>query len=143
MIRLLIVTLLLIFAEVSCSEQISSHFKDYGDAVLSQSWIGNWIPRGFPTDAVEIFESHDLENNAVIMKYRVHRSIKRALDSTCKKIENSNAIDFAVIREKWWPAPLYGKAWGSSNEYWYYICQSGHYAVQFLDTTTAYYWRNK
>lgn len=127
---------------INCSEQFSSYFKNYNEAVQSQSWKGNWIPRNLPKDAVNISESHNLDINAVILKYETNRNMKNALDSSCSTIQNVNELDFAVIREKWWPTPLFGNAKLSSNEYWYYQCENGFYAVQFSEKTTVYYWKN-
>ena len=133
---------LAVMLTINCSEQFSSNFKDYNEVVQSQSWEGNWIPRDLPKDAVNIYESHDLDINAVIMRYETQRNMKKTLYSSCSSIQNVNELKFAVIREKWWPAPLFGDAKISSHEYWYYRCKNGFYAVQFREKSTVYFWQN-
>jgi hypothetical protein len=127
----------------NCSDKISSYFANQKEAINSTSWEGNWIPKRLPIDAYDIYETHDLDLNAIIMKYKANRNLKKDFDTTLIKIQAVNIPKYALIGEKWWPAPLYKEARYSSNEYWYYEDSTGNYAVQFMDTATAYYWRNK
>lgn len=126
---------------ISCSflERFDSHFDDYSKVIESQSWKGGWLPRNLPKDAFDIYESHDLDTNERIVWFKVINDFKAVLDSSCQSV-TIEKIEFLRINAEWWPQPLYDKAVFPSHEFYYYICESGYFAIPSRDKNYVYFW---
>ena len=136
------ILLLLILLVSGCDffERKDNKYKDYSEAIESQSWKGGWLPELLPKDAINIFESHYIDRPSVIVSFEFTGDFKAVLDNKCTKTPH---IKFADMNASWWPNNLTGEAFGSSHEYHYYKCfDKGvcYFAIPF-DQQKAYFWR--
>lgn len=122
-------------------ERSDSNFKNYNEAIESDSWKGNWLPKQLPEDAINIYESHYIDDTRTIVAFEFHGNFGEQLKKDCKKTDGFNNIKLASMNAKWWPNSLVGNGFASSHEYYYYVCSETEYFAIPFDKKEAYFWR--
>ena len=122
----------LVISSCNSVERFDNQYKDYAEAIESQSWKGGWLPRLLPKDAVNISESHYIDRPSIIVSFEFRENFKTVLDAACTKTDGYH-IEFYDMTTDWWPGSLVGEARVSSDEYYYYRCSdgSGYFAIPF------------
>jgi hypothetical protein len=129
------------FAACELTERFDSNYKNYNEAIDSNSWKGHWLPRQLPEDAINILESHYVDSSRTIATFEFSVDFREKLKNDCKENNRIDNIKFANMNAKWWPNSLVGSAAASSHEYYYYTCSETEYFAIPFSENRAYFWR--
>lgn len=100
------VPILLALTTLGCGEQRVVHYASYLDASRDGAVLRGWIPSYVPQSAVEIVEVHDLDTNALLMRFRADPDAVRMM------VASLGSIDPKELRP--WPrnmSPPRGVPW--------------------------------
>lgn len=84
-------------------------YINYSEAIESQSWKGEWLPKLLPKDAINAFESHYIDMICTIVSFNFLEDFKEILDLECTKTGGYH-IEFTSLKASWWPNELTEKA---------------------------------
>jgi len=127
---------------LSCQEQISVHYGNRVAAVKDSAFERGWLPSQIPSDAVNIYEQHDIDTNRVWIRFDVPTSTRAQLLRSLQQIQDDRIgqLRFPTPRRaNWWDLgivrarsngvnevkpPIYSADWHQPNSGFVFIDQS-------------------
>jgi len=100
--------LFLCFLLFSCGDVTDGFYKTLGDAKKSGDYEKGWLPRILPDSSYEIYERHDLDTNAVWVRFKVNKKDIVKLSSQLEEVQSVeiDSIQFPEPPVKWWPREI-------------------------------------
>ena len=134
--------LLFVLFICSCSkwETSENFYKTYNDAVAQDALKRGWIPEIIPESAINIYEKHDIDTNALILTFKYKDGLNSVLVDTCQQL-NVSEVKWPKIKAQWWPSDLTEMSKFSTPRFIFYYCSqySGYFAINTNDRE-AYFW---
>lgn len=89
---------------VGCAwEQPSSSFDNLDGAVESGMVAAGWLPAWIPSSATRLKERHDIDTNAVILRFEFDMSIGSPAFFKGCKIVSAKRVESPRLDAWWWP----------------------------------------
>ncbi|KJR40727.1 hypothetical protein MCHI_003371 [Candidatus Magnetoovum chiemensis] len=130
-----------------------SFYQTYGEAIDKGAVNRGWVPDFIPSDAIKIFERHNIDSNEITIKFNYFPSNLSPIYRSCNKIERSQA-QYPRRSPRWWSDNLKpSAAFFNGSSYEFFLCNveikyesspsQKRTAFLALDNTTltAWFWQ--
>lgn len=99
-----LIIILLILLLFSCGELQDSFYKTLDDAKRSGAVERGWLPPVLPDSSCDIYERHDLDTNAVWIRFKINKNDMDKLLSQMEEVPPAemDVVQFPEPRIKWW-----------------------------------------
>jgi hypothetical protein len=127
-------------AIAACSETVDSRYKSYPEAVAAGAVSRGWVPSWLPHQASEILEVHDIDTNAVMLRFSYPKGLQVRPPANCHRTTAAE-VKAAPFKRAWWPDAIPARSGGTANhEYW--KCADQCVAI-LADQQQGFVWSSK
>lgn len=93
---------------LACSETKDNFYKTIDEARRNSAFDKGWIPDILPASSREIHERHDLDTNAVWLRFKFDKTDVKGLIDQLEEIKPAeiNTIEITRPNVNWWPKDL-------------------------------------
>jgi hypothetical protein len=129
-----------ILVAAACQETFESRFDNHAALERSSSSRGDWIPKWVPSSARDIYERHNIDTNASLLRFSYGSPDEPPFGSACKPTA-THCGRGSHLSADWWPDDL-GSERAPSDRYQLFECaeESGCLAV-VKSEKEAFFWR--
>lgn len=124
---LFIILGLVVGCEQWSKETIDNHFASLTETEAKDTMNRGWIPSWLPQTATDIFETHNIDSNAIMLRFSFPAHNDLVLPPTCKKT-SVNALPLPPFKRTWWPDDL-----TTSSTYLFFECVADGYWYLAVD----------
>lgn len=114
--KLIILSLCLLL--FSCGDVEDGYYKTLDDAKRSGDYEKGWLPPILPDSSYEIYERHDLDTNAVWIRFRVNKKGISELAAQLEEIQSNEigTVQFPALHVEWWPKEIKKSSIGEKQD---------------------------
>lgn len=112
------------------------------DSGVHRSIRQGWIPPWIPANATDVYEAHDLDNNASILRYTLPQGATFIMPNSCHAID-PELLPPARLRRAWWPREILEIRTDDNTAPVFFTCHEtgGGYAAVLTPENKVYLWR--
>jgi hypothetical protein len=111
----------------ACSETFDTTYKSYSEAVSAGAVSRGWVPNWLPEQASDILEVHNIDSNAVMLRFSYPETVTVALPANCRRTTLAE-VTAPPFKRSWWPADVpEGNSSTPKHEYW--NCANQHVVI--------------
>ena len=112
---------------VACSDTFERTYKTRTEAEYDGAIAAGWVPYWFPHDAMEIREAHNIDTNAVMVRFTYPTEHEVKLPQSCVRTTGI-ATPPPPFKRAWWPESV-PEHEATAERYAYHKCGEQYVAL--------------